>query len=139
MLITSILLRQENKDEIEERKKVEGELIRYKDRLEEIVEERTTTLQKEVVVRKQAEEALTLSNKRYHQVTTNLPGVVYQFMLHTDSSYSMPYISDGVQQMFGVTSEEVNKDINSILRFIHPDDALDFEQSIAKSAKTLGQ
>ncbi len=137
MLITSIRLRQENKDEIEERKKVEDKLIRYKDQLEEIVTKRTAILQEEITVRKQAEDKLRLSNERYHQITTNLPGLVFQLVSHTDGSYSIPYISEGVESMFGVTSEEVNQDINSIFQFLHPDDLLDFEHSLSKSAESL--
>ncbi len=86
---------------------------------------------------KHAEESLKVSNERYYQVTTNLPGLVYQFAVHVDGSYSMPYISDGVKSMFGVSSVEVNQDINSLLQFIHPDDVSGFELSMIKSANSL--
>ncbi len=137
MLITSIHLRHENKDEIEERKKVENKLRHYKESLEEIVENRTASLQEEITIRKQVEDALRISNERYHQITSNLPGLVYQFMVHPDGSYSMPYISEGVHSVFGVTSEEVVEDVSSILQFLHPDDTQEFYHSIKKSAESL--
>ena len=137
MLLAAIHLNQENKQEIEERKKAEAELITYKNQLEETVKKRTAELEEEIDIRMQVETELLKSNERYHQITSNLPGLVYQFMRHNDGTYSMPYISDGVQPMFGVTTKNVIKDAHSILKFVHPDDYHDFEHSIEISTKNL--
>jgi PAS domain S-box-containing protein len=87
--------------------------------------------------RERAEKSLKVSNERYYQVTTNLPGLVYQFVVHVDGSYSMPYVSDGVKSMFGVSADDVNQDINLLLQFIHPDDVTDFDHSIRKATLSL--
>jgi PAS domain S-box-containing protein len=92
---------------------------------------------RDITERKRAEEELKKSNERYSRLTTNIPGLVFQFMLHTDGSYSMPFISEDVQLVFGVSSEEVKRDINSLLQFFHPDDFDAFKRSVIESAESL--
>ncbi len=92
---------------------------------------------RDISERRQADEKLRASEERYHRITANIPGLVYQFVLHGNGSYSMPYISEGVQSMFGVSSKEVSRDINAIMQFMHPDDVLGFERSLVNSAESL--
>jgi two-component system, cell cycle sensor histidine kinase and response regulator CckA len=137
MLLASFRLSQENRAEIEERTKAEIELIRYKNQLEDTIKSRTADLQEEIRVRKQVEAELTLSNERYYQITSNLPGLVYQFMRHVDGSYSIPYISDGIQEMLGVRAEEALRDVGTIVKLIHPEDCPALERSLEVSAETF--
>ncbi len=103
------------------------------------IAERTLREWAHITLQHEAEKALKKSNERYHELATNLPGLVYQFVLHPDGSYSMPYITTGVKGMFGVSAEEINKDITALLQFLHPHDVLEFENSIKKSAESLSQ
>ena len=87
--------------------------------------------------RKEIEEALKQSEAKLQKLSANVPGMLYQFMLHSDGSFSFPFISSGSYQLYGLTPEEIEADGNTILSLIHPDEREEFQQSIAVSAQTL--
>ncbi|MEG5039617.1 MULTISPECIES: PAS domain S-box protein [unclassified Microcoleus] len=87
--------------------------------------------------RKQAEEALRESEARFQKLSGNVPGVIYQFVLRTDSSFSFPYISPACREMFEREAEAVLQNAALITDLIHSDDRQNHDESVAISAQTL--
>lgn len=77
------------------------------------------------------------SEERYRRMVANIPGMVYQFVLHPDGSMALPFVSESCRELFGIDYRELVQDVNVILDLIHPDDRPRFYRSVADSAKSL--
>ncbi len=77
------------------------------------------------------------SEERYHRMVANVPGMVYQFVLHPDGSMALPFVSESCRELFGIGYKELVQDANVLLDLIHPDDRHRFYRSVADSAKSL--
>lgn len=86
------------KDEMREREKTEIELRRHRDRLEDIVEERTLEL-------KTNNEKLEASEKRYRLMADNVNDLIWT----TDLNLNFLFISPSVFKIYGYTVEEAMK------------------------------
>jgi len=86
-----------------------------------MLKKNSATLAREIVERRQAEDALHESERRFREVVNNFPGLLFQLQIHTDGSNHFNFISPKAVDFFGNTSEtELEKiDLNSR---IHPDD-----------------
>lgn len=74
---------------------------------------------------------------RLEKLTDNLPGVIYQYVLHKDGSSEFVYVSPGVKELYGLGSEAITANADLVFNLIHPDDLDDFRQSVAISAENL--
>lgn len=79
------------------------------------------------------EEAL----QRLQHIAGQLPGVVYQFQLHSDGRSCFPYASEGLRDIYGLQPEEVREDASIVFARVYPDDLLAVTASIQASAKNL--
>ncbi len=86
------------KDEMIEREKTEIELRRHRDRLEDIVAERTLEL-------KMNNEKLEASEKRYRLMADNVNDLIWT----TDLNLNFTFISPSVYKIYGYTVEEAMK------------------------------
>lgn len=80
---------------------------------------------------------LNASTELLQQVTSHVPGMVYQYRLHTDGRSCLPYASLGIRDVFHVTPEEVQEDASKAFDKIHPDDYPATIASIQASAQNL--
>ena len=87
--------------------------------------------------RKRAEEKLRESEGRYQRMVANVPGMVYQFVLHPDGSMAFPFVSESCSELFGMAPHEIMRDANVLLDLIQPDIRVAFYRSVADSAKSL--
>ena len=87
--------------------------------------------------RNQAEVALQESELKLRNLTDAIPGAVYQFRLSPEGEFSMPFVSQGIQELAGISSDHAIKDIQVIWDLIFPEDWEPLQQSIAISAQTL--
>ncbi|MGG5824613.1 ATP-binding protein [Aeromonas salmonicida] len=75
--------------------------------------------------------------QRLQLLSTQLPGVVYQFQLFDDGRSCFPYASQGIEYIYGLTPEAVMKDATAVYALIDPDDLQRISDSIATSAANL--
>lgn len=79
-------------------------------------EEINNELLKEIEEKQKVSVDLEESEEKFRQIASNIPGLVYQFKLSTDKSYSFTYISQGVYQLFNLTSKDVDLDPDILFR-----------------------
>ncbi len=74
---------------------------------------------------------------RFEKLCSQLPGFLYQFQLNTDGTSSFPFASSGIEQVYGVTPEQVATDASSVFNVLHPSDLGWISESISISAASL--
>jgi signal transduction histidine kinase/DNA-binding response OmpR family regulator/HPt (histidine-containing phosphotransfer) domain-containing protein len=92
---------------------------------------------RDITERQQTEDALRSSEARYQRIAANVPGMVYQFVLHPDGSFAFPFISEGSRELCGIEPAAITADPLLLIDIIHPDDRPGFDASIAASAQSL--
>lgn len=75
--------------------------------------------------------------ERLAHVAATVPGIIYSFLLRTDGSSCMPYVSPTIEDFYGVRGVELVEDTSPIFKLIHPDDRARIQVSIAVSARTM--
>jgi len=91
----------------------------------------------DITRRKHTENELRRSERRYETIASNIPGVVYQRVRHRDGSFSYPYISPGVRDLYELEPHVVMADPNVMLSVLHPEEKERFHASLDESAKNL--
>jgi len=100
---------------------------------------RTSEAQKEAILdaARRTEEALRISDARYQRIAANVPGMVYQFVLHPDGSMAFPFVSDGARELYGIEPAAIMENAMVLVETIHAEDREDFSASVAASAQTM--
>ncbi len=81
--------------------------------------------------------ALSESEARFQAITDNLPGVVFQALLHADGSADYAYVSEGCQLVLGVSAETLISRPETMIAMIVPEDRPSFIGSRRRSAIQL--
>lgn len=71
------------------------------------------------------------------KMASQLPGMVFQFLLKPDGSNSFMYCSDGISDIFNLTPEQVKDDAGPLFDRIHPADTQTVRDSIIAATKQL--
>lgn len=58
----------------------------------------------------------------YTDLTSQVPGVLYQYLRLPDGSFSFPYISDGIEDLYGVTVDQVMENSLVLFENVYPSD-----------------
>ncbi|MEG4210298.1 PAS domain S-box protein [Microcoleus sp. S13_B4] len=87
--------------------------------------------------RKLAELALRQSEARFKKMAANVPGMIYQYLLHPDGSDQFIYVSSGCWELYELDPEKVQQNSDLIWATVHPEDLKTLLESIAISGKTL--
>lgn len=111
--------------DITERKRIEKELQKHRDNLEELVAKRTAelrninqALETEIKERKLAEEALRESEEKYRTFIQNFKGIAFR----SDLNFVAMFIHGAVEEITGYTESEFTIGQPSWDQIIHPDD-----------------
>jgi diguanylate cyclase (GGDEF)-like protein/PAS domain S-box-containing protein len=94
-------------------------------------------VKQDISERKRIEKALQQSHDLLAKLSRQVPGLIYQFRLFHDGRAAMPFASEAVIDMYGVTPEEVRDDVSDLLSHIHPADLVGISNSIEESAHKL--
>ncbi|MGE0710116.1 MAG: response regulator [Planctomycetota bacterium] len=90
-----------------------------------------------MVARRRALDALEESQRRFSELATSIPGVVYQYELRPDGSASFPLVSDSAEALLGLSPALIQADASLAFQRIHPDDLPGLYESIRVSAEQL--
>lgn len=92
---------------------------------------------RDITERTQAADARRESEARYGRIATNVPGMVYQFVLRADGSAVFPYVSEGCRELYELEPEQIHQNTASVISTIHPEDQDSFHGTVAASAQSL--
>lgn len=87
--------------------------------------------------RKQVDEALKMSEQRFRNMAANVPGAIFQYVLHADGTDRVSYMSPGCYDLWEVAAESVQEDAQQLWDMVHPEDRAAMYASVLHSAKTL--
>ena len=94
-------------------------------------------VKQDISARKRNEDALQESHDLLARLSAQVPGVIYQYLLHPDGSTSIPFVSEGSRDIYELEPQELNLHAAAIFDRHHPDDAAGVIASIQQSARTL--
>ena len=76
----------------------------------------------DITARKQAEEALRLSNEHFATIAGTVPVVLYDYVLDADGHGRFTYMNSRSQKIIGCDAAAIVSDPDNFWRLIHPDD-----------------
>ncbi len=91
----------------------------------------------DVTERKHVELALRETDERLRRIASRIPGMVFEFRRKPDGSMSIPFASEAIRELYGVTPENVIEDASGAFAGIHVEDQSALRAAIERSAKTL--
>lgn len=86
---------------------------------------------------KNAYETLAYKERELRSLAESSPGMMGAYYMRPDGSVCMPYASPNIQEIFGITSEEIKEDATPLMALSHPDDVEMIVQTIHESAQTM--
>ena len=87
--------------------------------------------------RKKTEQALKKSHQLLENLTQQVPGIIYQYMMTPEGKSCFPYVSDHIVDIYEVTPEDVRYDASIILSRLHPDDKEEVMSAVRRSQEHL--
>jgi len=87
-------------------------------------------LSEDVTAQHEAQEALRLSERRYAGMVANVPGMIYRALRAVDGSVSFEYVSDGCQDLFGISPEQFYEDALRLRNLVHYEDRQSYEAAV---------
>ncbi|MEK6595708.1 MAG: response regulator, partial [Pseudomonadota bacterium] len=84
-----------------------------------------------------AQAALQKSEALFQAITSNLPGVVFQFLSTVDHQACFPYVSDASETLLGLPPQKLMDNPGLFPELILPDDRESYHQLMSVSAKQL--
>jgi PAS domain S-box-containing protein len=114
--------------EVEVKSDALGGVAGYTPRLEVIVN---------VHERQQALQQLQRSQTQLLEISSSIPGAVFQLEMNSDTRYAFTFISEGVRDLFHISPAEVYATPSSLYRHIHRSDAVQVQQAIFSSFRSL--
>ncbi|MGI9216180.1 MAG: hybrid sensor histidine kinase/response regulator [Hydrogenophaga sp.] len=86
----------------------------------------------DITAQMQAQEDLRASEERLRLLTQQIPGMVFVVHVADDGSTRYDFVSAGVQQIYGLTPDDVMNQPGILVRYRHPDDAPLFAEHIRR-------
>jgi PAS domain S-box-containing protein len=92
---------------------------------------------RDITKRKRTEEALLENDIRFNKLSSQVPGMIYQFMKRPDGTYCIPFTTESIRDIFGCSPQDVREDFSPIARAILPEDLDKVIGSIESSAQRM--
>jgi diguanylate cyclase (GGDEF)-like protein/PAS domain S-box-containing protein len=70
-------------------------------------------------------------------IASSIPGFIYQCRVHPDGSHSLPYVSEAVNELMGVSQKLVRQDTQALERNVLPADLPMLRRSLGRAVRTL--
>jgi PAS domain S-box-containing protein len=86
---------------------------------------------------RRAQQALEEKDVRLAKLASQMPGMLYQFMMKPDGTFCVPFATEAIRNIFGCTPQQVAEDFTPIANAIHPDDLDRIVRSIMQSAASV--
>ena len=90
-------------------------------------------LQRENTVHEQTARALRVVEARYHRISENTPGMVYQFVRRANGSGEFLFASNACREILGLHPEALLRDAEEYFKLIHPMDRPACERAMTQS------
>jgi diguanylate cyclase (GGDEF)-like protein/PAS domain S-box-containing protein len=87
-------------------------------------------LRREIKQRQQAEAQL-------QALASNIPGLIYQYILRQDGSDAFLYMSSRCHEIWGISADAVIADASQLWHLVHPDDVAPMRAAVYHSARSL--
>ena len=91
----------------------------------------------DITERRRIEDELARSESMLKELTSQIPGAVYQFRVRPDGTREFPYISEGIREVCGISPADLDRDPMLIMKSIVDEEYEMVENSILESAKTM--
>lgn len=86
---------------------------------------------------KKTQEELKSGHQLLEKLLAQVPGAIYQYQLFPDGRMAFPFTSQGIQNIYEVTPEQVRDNAQLVSAHLHPDDSEAVLESIRASARTM--
>ncbi|MFQ3585801.1 MAG: GAF domain-containing protein, partial [Cyanobacteriota bacterium] len=94
-------------------------------------------ISRDISERKQVEGALKHSETRFQNLVSNIPGAVFQYVLHPDGTDQVTYMSPGCFQLWELEAQAVQEDARPLWQMVLEEDRPAMVESVVRSAQTL--
>ncbi len=91
----------------------------------------------DITRQKESAEALRQKDATLAKIASQVPGMLYLFMKKPEGGYCLPYASEGIREVFGLSPKDVFERMDPIVSVVVPEDRERFVRSIEESAKHL--
>jgi hypothetical protein len=71
------------------------------------------------------------------KISQQVTGMLYQFKQSADGSFSFPYTSNAIKELFELESEDLYRDMIKLTDRVHPEDLPKIMKGVEESAKTM--
>jgi signal transduction histidine kinase len=85
----------------------------------------------------EAQAALERNEARFRAIASNLPGLVFQFVLEADGCIFFPYVSDSSKTLLGLSPDYLQKNPEVFANLVLAEDAWGYDQSLRASCEQL--
>ncbi len=93
----------------------------------------------DITERKRAELQIQEKQKQLQSITNQIPGVVLRYQIFPDGTDKVLYVSDGVEELYGITQHEAYHNTDKIWGQVLHEDTDGLKQSIQRSAESLSK
>ena len=84
----------------------------------------------------ETQSALRASEAHFRQITSQVPGMVFQVFLKSDGTRKYSFVSDGVRDLYGLNPEDVLADSQLLQGYRHPDDFAAVDDELRRSVNS---
>lgn len=94
-------------------------------------------IDRDVTERRRAENELRFEKERFESIAATVPGIICSLRMRPDGSISMPFASPSIQDVYGLSSQDVLEDASPLFARIHAEDLPLVNTSVAQSAQSM--
>jgi PAS domain S-box-containing protein len=86
---------------------------------------------------RQAKAQARASQERLVDIASQVPGFFFQSCIYPDGRNAFLFVSEGVEELYGVTPEQLAIDSTILYQRVHPEDVAELSRSVAQSIDSL--